>query len=144
MYKGNLKDTAPYELTWLFTKDVKHDLNDFGRLKWTVENPAMLADFLDVSLTIQDGRIVSRTHQKKLNLYLYLAGSSAHTPSTLKSLIFGEMRRYCLTNTYSQDYVHFAALLLRYRGRDLKSAVRIQYYGFVAWILRSGCQDCGI
>ena len=33
---------------------------------------------------------------------------------------------------------------LRYGGHDLKSAVRIQYHGFAAWISRSGCRDSGI
>ena len=54
-----------------------------------------------------------RTHQKERNLYLYLAGHSAHAPGTLKSLIHGKLRRYKLTNTYHKDFVHFSVLLYR-------------------------------
>ena len=54
------------------------DLNNFGILTWEVGPFSREVDFLDLTLRIEDGRIVSKTFQKPLNLYLYLPPSSSH------------------------------------------------------------------
>ena len=54
------------------------DVNNFGILTWEIEEPSTTVDFLDLTLTIDNGRITSRTFQKKMNLYLYLPPASAH------------------------------------------------------------------
>ena len=53
-------------------EDFNDDINDFGILKWNVEDPSLTVDFLDLTLTIEDGNIVSKTYQKPLNLYQYI------------------------------------------------------------------------
>ena len=50
----------------------KDDINGFGILKWNVEDPSLGVDFLDLTLTIEDGNIVSKIYQKPLNLYQYM------------------------------------------------------------------------
>ena len=40
-------------------EDFNDDINDFGILKWKVEDPSLSVDFLDLSLTIEDGNNVS-------------------------------------------------------------------------------------
>ena len=47
-----------------------------------------------------------------MNLYLYIPPHSAHQPGIVKSLIFGQLQRYWLQNTYVEDYQHFTSLLL--------------------------------
>ena len=47
----------------------KYDIDDFGILNWNVEDPSLSVDFLDLTLRIEDGNIVSKTYQKPLNLY---------------------------------------------------------------------------
>ena len=84
-----------------------------------MHEPSLSINFLDLNLATENGGIVTHTHQKKLNLNLYLAGNSAHPVGTLKGLIFGELRRYQLTNTHHEDFQHFAVLLycrLKARG----------------------------
>ena len=83
------------------------DVNDFGILKWDVtENPPRKSvDFLDLTLTIDGNRIVSKTFQKKMNLYLYIPAASAHPEGCIKGTIFGLIRRYHAQNTYRKDYL---------------------------------------
>ena len=99
----------------------KHDLNGFGQLRWTIAEPSKKAVFLDLSISIEGGSIVTRTYQKPMNLFLYLTGSSAHPHGTIKGTIFGLLRRYRQQNTYYSDYVRFAASLY---GKLLRRAHR--------------------
>ena len=60
---------------------IKYDIDDFGILKWNVEDPSLSVDFLDLTLTIEDGNIVSKTYQKPLNLGIPLHMSKCSTPA---------------------------------------------------------------
>jgi hypothetical protein len=64
-------------------------LSNFGKLKWTVNAPSWSVDFLDLALTIWNGRVESNLFEKILNLYLYLPPHSAHPPGVLKGLVAG-------------------------------------------------------
>ncbi|KAL7548610.1 hypothetical protein ACHAWF_011884 [Thalassiosira exigua] len=73
------------------------DVDDFGILRWTVEERSKEVNFLDLTIKINDSnRIETRTYQKPMNLYLYLHHASAHPPGVLKGMIYGEVRRYYL------------------------------------------------
>ena len=65
------------------------DVNNFKILTWEFEPLGDSANFLDLTLTINNGKIDTRTYQKEMNLYLYLLPSSAHSPSVLKGTIYG-------------------------------------------------------
>ena len=106
-------------LAWYrFCKDV----NDFGILRWTIEERSREVNFLDLTIKINDSnRIETRTYQKPMNLYLYLHHASAHPPGIIKGMIFGEVRRYKLQNTRRTDYLDMLRLLfvrLRARGHS--------------------------
>ena len=64
----------------------KADLNNFGILTWEVSDLSTSVDFLDLTLSIENGRIVSKTYQKPMNLFLYLPPSSAHPLAVSKAL----------------------------------------------------------
>ena len=104
----------------------KADLNGFGQLRWTINEPAKTAIFLDLTITIEDSRIITRTYQKPMNLFLYLPGPSAHPHGTIKGTIYGMLRRYRQHNTYYADYLHFTASLYRrllaraHRAEDIR------------------------
>ena len=68
--------------------DFKDGIGDFGILKWNVEDPSLSLNFLDLTLTIEYIDIMSKTHQKPLNLYQYICQNSAHPPWMLKSIVF--------------------------------------------------------
>ena len=87
----------------------------FGVLTWDIAEQQLSSsvDFLDMTLSIENGRIVSKTFQKKMNLYLYLPPASAHPVGCIKGMIFGLIRRYYAQNTYQRDFVHYVRLLYR-------------------------------
>ncbi len=81
--------------TWY---NFKNKLNNWGNLKWKVEEPSTRSTFLDLDIQLQNKRFIFKTYQKDMNLYLYIPPSSAHPPSCFKGLIAGELRRYWLQN----------------------------------------------
>jgi hypothetical protein len=95
--------------------DFRHDMNNYGTLKWTCDDG--LVDtliFLDITVTIDANRkLVFKTYQKPMNLYLYIPPTSAHSANLLKGLIFGRLRAYRLHNTNSDDYIYFATMLAK-------------------------------
>jgi hypothetical protein len=106
-------------ITW---ENFKKDLNNWGSLRWKIENPSKKTVFLDLELSIQDNAITTKTYQKDMNLYLYIPPLSAHPPSCFKGLITGEVRRYWLQNN-PED---FKTLLLKFIGRLLSRGHTLQ------------------
>ena len=94
----------------------------FGLLEWETSELSTSVDFLDLTISIgSDRRIQFQTYQKPMNLYLYIPYGSAHAPGVLRSLIFGNLRKYLLQNSKKEDYQ--AITLLFYdrivaRGHD--------------------------
>ena len=82
--------------------DFCNDIDNFGQLRWDIKKQKLTSsvNFLDLTLTIEGSRIISRTFQKKMNLYLYIPPSSAHPSGCIKGTIFGLVRRYHAQNTY--------------------------------------------
>ena len=78
----------------------------FGKLPCEVNPPAREVNYLDLHISIPtDGRIVTRTFIKPMNLHLYIPPESAHSPGVLKSLIFGNVFRYWLQNSHTSDFI---------------------------------------
>jgi hypothetical protein len=98
----------------------------FGKLKWDFTKLALSAVFLDLTLTINNGRIHSTLYEKELNLYLYLPPHSAHPPGVLKGLISGLLLRIIrLTSDPATRKLHvqrfFARLVARgYAANKIK------------------------
>ena len=92
-----------------------NDVNNFGVLTWDIEDQKLSTsvDFLDLTLSIVGDKIVSRTFQKKMNLYLYIPPSSAHPSGCIKGTVFGLVRRYYAQNTFRRDFVRLVSLLYR-------------------------------
>ena len=60
--------------------------------------------FLDLTISIDGNGIISiKTHQKPMNLFLYIPPHSAQPPDLMKSLVFGLLNTYYLQNTFSGD-----------------------------------------
>ena len=84
----------------------KRDVNNYGILKWTMEEPSNKAIFLDLDMTIsEEGVISTRTFQKPMNLYLYIPPQSAHQDGLMKGIVYGELKRYLWQNTKREDYI---------------------------------------
>jgi hypothetical protein len=76
----------------------------FKNLHWKTMDLALKADFLDLTLEIKNGHIVTKTYEKPTNLFLYIPPTSAHSPGVLKSIIFGNVHRYWYQNSNIDDY----------------------------------------
>lgn len=89
----------------------KQDTNNFGILTWEFEEPSLSVVFLDLTISIERGRIVYKTYQKALNLYQYIPPTSAHPPWMMRGIIYSLMRNYRRQNTYDEDYYEVAIKL---------------------------------
>ena len=67
--------------------------------------------FLDLTISIERGRIVYKTFQKALNLYQYIPPTSAHPPWMMRGIIYSLMRNYRRQNTHIDDYYNVAIKL---------------------------------
>ena len=67
--------------------------------------------FLDLSLTLADGRVHISVFQKALNTYQYLTPSSFHTITARKAFVRGELLRYAIRSTHEKDFIRTTALL---------------------------------
>ena len=95
-------------------QSLDHAFNNYGILKWDIpEKASKSVDFLDLTLTIEGNRIVSRTYQKPANPYLYLPPHSAHAPGTMKGVIFGLLRTYYRQNSKFSDFVKISRLFFK-------------------------------
>jgi hypothetical protein len=105
--------------TW---DDFLSDLNSFGQLKWTADEPSENVIFLDLHISIAPTRnIHTKTYQKEMNLFLYIPPLSAHPAGVLKGLVYGNLRRFWKQNSDINDYIqvahHFYRKLLE-RGHN--------------------------
>ena len=91
----------------------EHNINgkQHGQLEWEFEKLSTSVNFLDLTLTIHNGRIITRTYQKDMNLYLYLPPASAHPRGCIKGTIYGLINRYYAQNTHRQDYIELIVKL---------------------------------
>ena len=44
----------------------KTDIDNFGILRWDVEDPSKSTEFIDLTIEIKDGAIITRTYQKSI------------------------------------------------------------------------------
>ena len=103
---------------WLGAKDndwenLKSLFNNFGFLKWEFNEPASSVDFLDLTITIKNGKIVTKTYQKPNNAYQYIPPHSAHPSGLINGVIYSLLRTYWRQNTKFSDFVKFSKLLFQ-------------------------------
>jgi hypothetical protein len=98
--------------TW---NSFKTALNNWGKLKWVIEEPSPHTTFLDLNITIEGSAITTSNFQKAMNLYLYIPPQSSHPPCCFKGLIAGELKRYFIQNN-KED---FEKILTNFIGRLL-------------------------
>jgi hypothetical protein len=93
-------------------ENFQKDLNNYGKLKWKVEERCKEINFLDMTISItNNGKIKTKTYQKEMNLYLYIPPLSAHPSGMIKGLIYSAIRRYKRQNIDRKDYVDMVRLL---------------------------------
>lgn len=103
----------------------KKAMNSFGPLPliWETSPLVDTVTFLDLEIwkDPKSNAICTKTFQKPMNLFLYIPANSAHSPGVLKSIIYGNLRRYWYQNTNTADYIQVSAQFannLKARGHD--------------------------
>jgi hypothetical protein len=108
-------------------KSFQAELNTFGRLRLTVGALLNTAIFLDFNITLgADGTFSFKTYQKELHLHLYIPAASAHSPDSLKGMIYGNLQRYWRQNTKHEDYMSTVQAFgnhLTNRGQDITTII---------------------
>lgn len=98
----------PFALKRFFAKFTR-----LSRLKFTHEQSLTEVPFLDLWIIKTGNGLRTKTHQKALNLYLYLPAASAHPPGVLKGLIYGLVKKYAMQNPDATDFKSIVNLLLQ-------------------------------
>jgi hypothetical protein len=108
-------------------KDFQAEMNKFGQLRWEFTTRKTTANFLDLTITIEnDGNIQTKLYEKPENLYLYLPATSAHPFSTLKGLIHGMVYRTIrLTSDKTTQTKELQNLVRRLTARGYKQTFLI-------------------
>ena len=80
-----------------FTPAIFHqlrlDFDNFGQLRWTFSALQLTVNFLDLTISLDNGHLRYTMYEKHLNLYLYIPPGSSHPPGVLKGLIFGRLHQ---------------------------------------------------
>ena len=83
--------------------ELQDDFNSFGKLCWMFTPLENSINFLDITLSIRDGKLHHTMFEKVLNHYLYIPPSSSHPPGVLKGLIFGRLHQFNILCSDEQD-----------------------------------------
>ena len=86
-------------------EDFKKETNNFGILEWEFEEPSKTVNFLDLTISIENEKISTKTFQKAMNLYQYLSPRSNHPPGMIKGIIYSLLKTYKNQNTHTEDYL---------------------------------------
>ncbi|KAL7493317.1 hypothetical protein ACHAWT_002399 [Skeletonema menzelii] len=83
----------PFERDEECWKRFQEDINNYHGLEWTFTPRAQSVDFMDMTIHIQNNRIVTDLFEKKMALYLYIPPHSAHPPGVLTGMVMGQVLR---------------------------------------------------
>ena len=90
--------------------------NNFGILEWEFEEPSKAVNFLDLTISIENEKISTKTFQKAMNLYQYLSPRSNHPPGMIKGIIYSLLKTYKNQNTHTEDYLDIVIKLAPFFG----------------------------
>jgi hypothetical protein len=110
-------------------QDFKDEMDEYG-LVWDFTPRANTTQFLDLNLTIVNGRIETTLFEKALNLHLYIPPKSAHPPGVLMGLIMGMIFRIFVLCSHQPDRIRktqdfFRHLIFRgYQAHNIEPIFR--------------------
>ena len=71
----------------------KEEMNNYHGITWEFSDRLNKVDYLDVTISINNGKITLDLFEKALNLCLYIPPLSAHPPGVLAGLVMGNCHR---------------------------------------------------
>ena len=97
-------------------------MNKFPGLKWELEDPSDKVNFMDLTITIQNGHISPSLFEKPLNLHLYIPPHSAHPPGLLPGIVHSTLFRiFNLCWDHDDRVLSTRVFFKRLQGRGYKS-----------------------
>ena len=91
----------------------QNETNSFGVLQWDFSPLSRSINFLDLTISVESGKITFCTYQKLMNLYQYISPHSAHPPGVVRGMVYGLVKTYRNQNSREQDYITILSLLHR-------------------------------
>lgn len=71
----------------------QRDLNEPNGLQWEVSERSHQVNFMDLTISLHEGKITTTLYEKPLNLHLYIPPTSAHPPGLLPGVVYGTLFR---------------------------------------------------
>jgi len=111
--------------------EVRHYLAHLTRvtgLQFTLEEHLKEATFLDLKIYWKNGRYLSKTHEKELNLHLFIPSTSAHPSGILKSIIYGRVKKFKTQNSEDEHFLENCQKLVKQledRGYEHNKLMRL-------------------
>ena len=68
-------------------------MNNYPGLTWEFNDPSENVNFMDLTITIKNGKISTSLFEKPLNLHLYVPPHSAHLPGLLPGIVHSTLFR---------------------------------------------------
>ena len=93
-------DPARDALLW---SEFEADMNKWFGLEWVCTKPSNSVNFMDLTITIVNGKIETTLYEKPMNLYLYIPPHSSHPKGVYTGLIFGQVLRIRRLCTHKSD-----------------------------------------
>jgi hypothetical protein len=62
-------------------------------LEWIVSPPSQVVDFMDLTLSIKEDKIITTLYEKPSNFHLYIPPHSCHPPGLLRGMVYGMVNR---------------------------------------------------
>ena len=103
-------------------EEFKDSMNNFPGLTWEFEDPSDKVNFMDLTITTQNGHISTSLFEKPINLHLYIPPHSAHPPGLLPGIVHGTLFRiFTLCSDHDDRILCTRVFFKRLQARGYKS-----------------------
>jgi len=103
-------------------QEVQDKMNQAPGLTWEFSERSTQVDFMDLTLRIENGKIITTLYEKPLNLHLYIPPHSAHPPGLLPGIVFGNIFRiYTLCSDEDDQSQRTRVFYQRLKARGYKA-----------------------
>ena len=97
-------------------------MNNYPGLTWEFNPPSDTVDFMDLTITIKNGKISTSLFEKPLNLHLYIPPHSAHPPGLLPGIVHSTLFRiFTLCSDPNDQLLRTKVFFKRLQARGYKS-----------------------
>ena len=89
-------------------------MNTFPGLTWEFEDPSDEVNFMDLTITIQNGHISTSLFEKPLDLHLYIPPHSANPPGLLPGIVHSTLFRIFTLCPKTREKCNIERMIIAY------------------------------